>query len=284
MNMQLSLVGQSFERTPGKHSFLNAILGRETGSIPFVIKNRGADFMNYPWCLVDLCAGDGVDSMTSGTCSPGIISKHARNFNQRNQDGARVLFVEKGDHQFDKLKDSLYVEGFDVYHGLNTDDRVLRFIEGNTSRTSPVFLHNDPNKVSDWNLSDELVNFFRYGKRRLTTLSTLGCNVRGLKRLPIEARLPWFQRLDNLCKAIPSDHDAQLFVLDRDKDQWSYLITGPNKWVNKDKRYEADFYNAFGNWKHGISMASRRRHPDKWKQLVNRLFFTKRELNDEYAD
>ena len=275
MRKQLELIVGKSDRTYGKHVLLNKVLGREAGVLPILANER--NWIDYPWCIVDLCAGDGVDTRQSGSCSPAIIGKHARAINSKREDGARVLFVERGDAQYQSLANSLYVKGFKVFHGSNTNDFVSQFINSNTSSNSPVFLHNDPNHIEDWQLSPELVRYFANHRKLLTTFSTLGCNVGGLKRLSADVRRQWFKRVDDLCCIIPAWHDALLITLNGDNSQWAYLITGPMKWMNEGK-YQSDAQSAFTKWSRGVSMARLKTQRDEWRSLITHLFMTHAEL------
>lgn len=265
-------VGKSI-RTLGKHELLNSVLGREAGTIPFLVSRDR--LLSYPWIIVDLCAGDGVATEESGTCSPALICKHA---SYQRLESVRVLFVERGINQYDSLAQSEYVKQSECYHGMNTDDYVLEFIDKHASRQSPVFLHNDPNHVEDWNLSPDAIKHFHGSELRLTTLSTLGCNVGGIKRMDRDHRQQWYDRMESLCRAIPRWHDAQIVVLNRDAAQWAYLLTGPSKWVHSGK-YANDARRAFAYWSKGLTIATRS-NPREWDRVIDGLFLTKEELGN----
>lgn len=265
-------VGKSI-RTLGKHELLNSILGREAGIMPLLVQRDG--FLSYPWIVVDLCAGDGVPTEESGTCSPALICKHAQ---YPKLEAVQVLFVERGINQYDSLAQSDYARAFECYHGANTDDYVLNFIRKHATSRSAVFLHNDPNHVEDWNLSPEMINFFHWSDLRLTTLSTLGCNVGGIKRMDRDHRQQWYDRMDALCRAIPRWHDAQIVVLNRDAAQWAYLLTGPAKWI-RDGKYTNDARRAFAYWSKGLTIATRS-NTREWDRVVDGLFLTKEELGN----
>ena len=66
-----------------------------------------------------------------------------------------------------------------------------------------------------------------------TSLSTLGCNVGGMKRLDLDKRELWFDRINMVTSSIVQPwHDACLFSVGG-ADQWAYLVTAPTKWRDR---------------------------------------------------
>lgn len=95
------------------------------------------------------------------------------------------------------------------------------------NRNASCFIYNDPNHIEDWSLTAQ---FLQNCPKFTTSLSTLGCNVGGLKRIEEEKRREWFMRVEVLCESLLQRwHDACLFSVGG-ADQWAYLITAPVKW------------------------------------------------------
>lgn len=90
-----------------------------------------------------------------------------------------------------------------------------------------VFIYNDPNHIEDWCLTPQIL---ASAPKFTTSLSTLGCNVGGMKRLDLDKRELWFDRINMVTKSIVQPwHDACLLSVGG-ADQWAYLITAPAKW------------------------------------------------------
>ena len=266
-------VGTS-DRTYGKHKLLNRMLGRLTGAS---VKLR---FLKPPFIYIDLCAGDGKPSYFSGYSSPEIIQKHANYLRKmRGDNAAIVILVEQDPATFDRLKQSPHAQHKNDYliQGNSKSPDVIaqikEIISEHCTPYSPCFIHNDPNKVSDFAITGELLKLL---PRYTTSLSTMGCNVSGLKRLPLSDRQGWFSNVDLLIDAVNSVkcHDAHLVSLHQDKAQWAYLVTNPRKWNDEICQ---DVEKAFGYWTKGLDSAWLS-SPDQFNNLVRTLFLTKKEL------
>lgn len=277
------IIGAS-ARSVSKHNVLNRIVGMLVGARRYLPM-----FDDYD-VLVDLCAGDGVPNSYSQTSSPAILKKHydclmkEKDVNTRRT--VHMLFVERDEHTCGVLRHT-YGDSAEVYHGSSTDDFVAAYIHTHAYTNSMIFVHYDPNQITDWKFSDVLHEQLS-GYKFLTTFSTLGCNVGGLKRLPLGQRQGWFMELSKILNLLRSYHDAELFVLDRDASQWAYLVTGPKKWI-ADEKYRKVFYRAFTSTKtntlflnpnqrrYDLRQASYRLESHKFGELVNELFMTKEE-------
>jgi hypothetical protein len=255
-------VGRSDSRTPGKHHLLNRILGREAGAMAHT------NILVDPWVVIDLCAGDGRPDDASGTCSPTIIAKHASYRRDRNGQ-VKVVLIERTKATHDALREN--VEPHADTTILQADAREPWIVPTLWRENSPVFIHNDPNNINDFALSDNLV-------RRLpaftTTLSTLGCNVGGLKRLDPAERQLWFDHARRVIQLMPRHHDGLMIALNGDDAQWAYLLTGPSKWRTQ---YEEDVNKAFARWPKGVTCKWFKDDPGGFDKMCSELFLTRTE-------
>lgn len=230
-----AIVGKSGV-TPCKHDLLNKLLGREVGALtrnPLGISSYG---------IVDLTAGDGIpykNEFTKG-CSPGIILKHAYFLAAKARRGSvntRVHLIEKQTRTYEALVENVKqgmkeINQFPVQNELGLDiecaDAKQFLFEPNWADV--VFLYNDPNHIEDWCLTPEIL---ASAPKFTTSLSTLGCNVGGMKRLDLDRRELWFDRINLVTNSIVQPwHDACLLSVGG-ADQWAYLITAPTKWRDR---------------------------------------------------
>lgn len=255
------VVGQS-PRTPMKHALLNKVLGREVGALSR-IKHR-------LYRIVDLCAGNGA-SLES---SPSLIIKHMRWLHERSG-GVHALFIEKHAATHRQLISWLATQKcYGLVSHCNAKscdvDPLTIFPPGEADY---AFILNDPNTIQDFALTDEIL---RAAPKLTTTLSTLGCNANGIKRLPSESREGWYLHIERVLRFLPHHHDALLIKLNRDSHQWAYLLTGPIVWMDKGK-YHTDANGAFSDWEQGIEMARAREEADHFEQICTELFLTQKE-------
>ena len=248
-------------RTPIKHFVLNLALGQIVG----VLSNRNPIVpARLPLHVVDLCAGDGV-SEPGLTSSPELIRKHI-NFPGLNGEAYATLF-ETADNTFTLLKEGFAGDNkLELIHG-DARDFKLRAKPGQA-----VFIHADPNSLKDWPVTPELAGSLTAST---TFLATLGCNVGGLKRLGFdEHRRQWYEHIRHLL-VVPPWHDVQLYVLNRDKAQWAYLLRVPSAWATNTARTVC----AYGtlHWPNGLRFASCRDDPDNFAALIDELFLTRKE-------
>lgn len=260
--------------TPCKHDLFNKLLGREVGSL---IRNR-LSIKTYQ--IVDLTAGDGVpygEDFTKG-CSPGIILKHAKYIAEKTQVGAIVSCIERQPETCAALRRN-FRSGYDQMIGVNPriradvfchDAKAFRF----RHTVDAAFIYNDPNHIEDWCLSAECLES---APKFTTSLSTLGCNVGGLKRIDLEKRQLWFERIDIVVNSILQPwHDACLFSVGG-ADQWAYLVTAPMTWR---ERITTDCLAAAAKVQGKIAdprVAWFKSDPDKFLELQKFLFYTKSE-------
>jgi len=253
-------VGES-ERTSGKHALLEKLLGREVG----IMIRSLPPWMDRHYTFMDLCAGDGRPSGSSRASSPQIINGYYQML-KRARVPAKMIFVERDKNTFANL----LAKNYEALH-FNIDATEIKAVPCLVDNNSAMFIHADPNHIEDWPISPELLIS---APKFTTLLVTMGCNVGGLKRLPLEARQPWFSRMDNLLGWMPKRHDALLISLLGDGAQWAYLIIGPGKWQGK---HRAEARNAFKAWPWGLEMVGYRTNKAEFFELRDRLFLTTRE-------
>lgn len=258
----MTAVGKS-ARTPMKHCLLKKIIGREVGVITRSHWAKGV------YQIVDLCAGDGVDEQSS----PQLILKYAL-WLQEHGGRVQTTFIEKHHATYSRLAAMLESNSrvpTSVWRGCSNQISADQLWEGEPQL---AFILNDPNTVNDFALTEEILGS---APRYTTTLSTLGCNPRGIKRMSREVRDGWFEHIYRVIDHMPSHHTAMIVSLNRDDAQWAYLITGPTVWFDEN-RYQHDCQKAFKDWEAGITMVIRDRSPGEFRSECDRLFLTKREL------
>jgi len=147
------------------------------------------------------------------------------------------------------------------------------------AETQAAYVHCDPNAVDQIPLTEPFVDGFN---KFTTYLVTLGCNVTGLKRLKLEERAVWYDYVNMLIEVLPGHHDAILFWLDRDADQWAYLLSFPIKWARDFKQQAVTQTSKM--WTKGVSAASWRQEKSEFRMALHRLFLTKKEHANLNAD
>jgi hypothetical protein len=233
----MTTVGSSATHTPIKHALYNRSLGRIVGA---------ASQMGLKVTVIDACSGDGQDTLFSGTCSPSIALKHLQWAQKHGMTTAGYL-VERDANTVSLLRQRIADGLVTIIHG---DYRAVDVADviGPMDSDTTAFLYIDPNHANDVELSPHL----RALLPELTTmLITLGCNANGIKRLPCEERWKWFERVEYLLQLKRPYHEACLVRLERDKHQWAYLLTAPQKWRD---RVEKDI-DALGKllWQKGVA-------------------------------
>ncbi len=223
--------------------------------------------MTKQYTFIDLCAGDGRSSAQSQYSSPEIIMKYLKTLVRRNVK-ATAWLIEKNQSSYDILK-STYKK-----YAVNMDALNLDFVPRYPPKNSACFIHSDPNAITDWPISKGLLGS---APKYTTLLATLGCNVCGLKRLPLSSRLKWFDKIDEVINWMPSRHDAMLAVLNGDSAQWAYLIIGPKVWHDKGV-YVTDVKKAFSYYKPGVETIRYKTDTKKFEEMKNYLFLTQKEV------
>jgi hypothetical protein len=299
--------------TPIKQFMLNRLVGRELGVLS--LRKLPVRQVN----LIDLTAGSGIPQVAfdqqlaigetpetkafAKGCSPGIFLSHASAWAQN---GARLplslTMIEKQDTTFQLLAGNTedYLDNQPAWrHG--TSDHAWDYApsdwEGNAVSVNlyeidardwcarqrfgareSLFFCNDPNHIADWALPPA---FLHNCPRFTTSLSTLGCNVGGLKRMRLEERMKWFDIVQQICTSIVREwHDAALLSVNNNS-QWAYLITVPAVWR---ECITADCLKAASTTTDKISkpptIAWCKAEPARFKELQNYLFFTQEEIKN----
>ncbi len=256
-------MGRSNLRTPPKHDLLNKMSGREAGVLS---TQRLREWIQPPWVILDLCAGDGTADHASGTSSPELLLKHAE-FARRRDYRTIAVFVERDVATYDLLRSN--VPRHDDNIVIRGDSRDPNTITDVWTPNSAVFVHNDPNTVQDFALSDQLLARL---PEATTTLSTLGCNAGGLKRLPPEARSRWYEHVERIVANKPRRHDACLIRPDGDASCFAWLLTGPTVWRD---RYAKDITQTWD--KQTVTTAWCNNDRDGFRTLCDELFLTRKE-------
>jgi hypothetical protein len=259
---------------------MSAIFGREVGAagnLPAIHR--------LVW--QDLTAGDGVpeDGMDwRFNCSPGILAYHAT----KSQKPVRVTLYEIQPATFDRLVASLdanlprlgYERAGDTSWRCGQAD--LEAVYGNgaeapawgISRTDAVLVSNDPNAITTWAMRPTFAEEVAARAWCFRSVSTMGCNVGGLKRSEPAARAGWFDLVKQQEAALPRHRDLLLAAIEGDAAQWAYLMSEPTKWRNTVR---PTVQSAFKKYGYGLEMAWHRHQPEAYERIKARLFLTRDE-------
>lgn len=270
-------VGRSW-RTPAKHHLMCSLIGKEVGVV-----GMKPDMQRSVW--YDLTAGDGIvadDLPWERNCSPGILAHHARNLRKP----VLIRLHEIKPATYDRLLTSLAENlprlgyeriGQDLWR-FGTGVR-LEAINGSGAKADvdcvrhgdAVFALNDPNAITDWAMRPEFANEIDERTPWFRSLSTMGCNPGGLKRLDIAERRAWFDLLADQERAQPRYRDLLLMAIARDDAQWAYLMGEPTKWKGA---IEYAARSAFRKFQLETQAAWWRRVPAEYREMKLRLFLT----------
>lgn len=253
--------------------------------------------------LYDLTAGDGVPYISADQpgllpelafrdgCSPGIFLRHVNWLAQHGRLPMQLTGCEKqavthaelikntgawlAQNGWSQESRGIHRKGMTQIRYLHSNAQDLR--PPGINRDAASFIYNDPNHIEDWSLTPA---FVQNCPKFTTSLSTLGCNVGGLKRIDEGKRREWFMRVEVLCESLlQSWHDACLFSVGG-ADQWAYLITAPLKWRDE---ITAECLQAAKKLEKKITappqVAWRKEHPAAFYQLQRFLFLTREEFN-----
>ena len=270
MDDQSSKVGRS-SRTPVKHFLLNALVGKIVG----VLGTGKAPCKANPFYAVDLCGGDGFEPEDgSHQASPRILFKHCDWMRSKIGKPAYLDIIEQQSFTYEKLVTNCQ---FMVPHGwvrmINGDAR--EFVLSDVKADQSVFIHCDPNHVKDTPLTGPMVESWN---KYTTYLVTLGCNVTGIKREDLDARMQWKGYVDLLFKNLPRHHEAILFWLNRDSAQWAYLASIPKVWSDDFMAFA--IRNTEKHWPKGVGAASYRSQPKEFEAALRVLFLTKKDRGE----
>jgi hypothetical protein len=248
---------------------------------------------------LDLTAGNGVveqSEVWSEACTPGILARYALDavkpvhitlYEQKGSTVGRLL--ESLDSQFPLLRSSRFPgkryerTGLWTWRASNVELTVIHGsgAEADVSHIKPrhsVFVLNDPNAITDWAMRpgfcaelDQLTPWFR-------NISTMGCNVGGIKRLTRAQREAWFNWLSDQEAALPNHRDLLLVAIRPDSSQWAYLLCEPIKWRARVEREVRQSIAGIGK---NVEIAWFRTQSQEYEFLKRELFLTKAELRSE---
>lgn len=292
-------VGRSW-RTYAKHEIMNAIIGKEAG-----VCRVSHDVCCLDW--IDLTAGDAAQidgEEWHRTSSPGLLAYHASEFAKRSQKPINIYLHEIQDATFDRLLRNLDLQlpalGFTRrdntvwmnshvsayatvaiiarnWSGQDADIRGL--VEGGA-----VLVLNDPNAITEWAMRPNfMADIYERGIWRARSLSVMGCNPSGIKRLPPDERRGWFHHLRTQEKGLPGYHDLLLAAIEKDDAQWAYLLQTPRKWQNESERVMARAFASLTPAR-TVALSTFRSNRENYECAKANLFTTKREREEGYWD
>lgn len=251
-------VGRS-NRSPGKHATINAFIGKQFGVSSKLYLHR----VHY---LIDCTAGDGKADDFERQTSPGILMRHARWY--RSMGGmVHVHLYERSLANAASLQERCTDDMVQV-HAMNAYDMPQLW----NRASDMVFVVNDPNTMRDWALPPVL----KHAPSMTLIFSTLGCNVGGLKRIPIDERLVWYNNIADQLQMLQHWHDAYLAVLENDSAQWAYLVNAPKDWRADMK----DMFAKAFRGSYGVVGAWYKAEYEDFYKLVDELFLTKKEREE----
>lgn len=276
-------VGRTW-RTPAKHDLMRSLIGKEVG-----VSKMMPAIRRCIW--YDLTAGDAApvdDSTWSTSCSPGILAHHARNVGKPTY----VYLFEIKPNTYDRLIDNLgarlpelgyrradentWLHGENVFLCASNASGA----DANTQLVEPgdaVFALNDPNAITEWAMRPTFAREVGDRTPWFRSLSTLGCNPAGIKRLGLEERTGWFDLVRSQEQACPHYRDLLLCAIERDASQWAYLMGEPIKWRGS---MESTARTAFKKHGAALTAAWRRENPQQYSDLKRQLFFTAKEREE----
>jgi hypothetical protein len=259
--------------------------------------------------LYDLTAGNGIpayDAEWSHACSPGILASQAT------KSGKPVLvdLYEKDAGTYGKLLASLTEQLPFLGYRQTAENRwqartniVLRatHMDGRMApvdhlrHRDDVLVFNDPNSITEWAMRSGFAQEISRRAKGLRILSTLGCNVCGIKMLPyakedqtlplgdgpevmsLTERRNWFRLVTEQQEALLDRHDLLLAAFERDSSQWAYLLSTPatQRWTAEAEKHVHEAFSMVGRT---AEMSWFRQNPDRFDWTKRKLFLTKSEL------
>jgi hypothetical protein len=247
--------------------------------------------------LYDLTAGDGIqyegETCWEKGCSPGIVVRHA--LYKKCRVPVIAVLAERAIETYGKLLANLEEhlpvlgciqeepgrwsahDGRVQIHAINGDSRTASFTY--VGRGDFVFINNDPNNVHDWALNGAALRPAVDRGACVLSLSTMGCNPNGLKRLQYKGgREGWYGHVQSILDTLGPTQDVLVLSIDHDDAQWGYLDLTPKAWWERDIKLAE---KAFGAQGLNVSSAWLRKEPDGFWTLINRLFLTARERGEK---
>ncbi len=273
-------VGRSW-RTFAKHELMRSFLGQEVGAAG----NIGAVW-RHVW--IDLTAGDAapIDGEAwHEASSPGILAHHAT----KARKPVAILLHEIQPSTYDRLVTNMDARlpamGYE-----KTGEGRWKFgsrvtitavnASGHEAAIDFIGIHdavlafNDPNAITEWAMRDTFASEIARRTPWFRSLSTLGCNPAGLKRIGLEERQLWFVSTESQESASPAYRDLLLAVIERDEAQWAYLLSTATKWQAKTEKVVQTAFRKTGRT---VLMAWRHRDHAAYEEAKRTLFLTKAE-------
>jgi hypothetical protein len=233
-------VGRS-ERTPVKHALMDAIAGKEMGLL--VSKARDLGIKRALW--IDLTSGDAALQPGMSTvgewrknCSPGILAHHARWV--KCPVPIRIDLYEIADGQFSALISNLTrwlpelgYEKTSEFEWRHKEKPVFIYARNKSGflaelpifgDETAVFVTHDPNHIKQWAMRENFTDEIRVRTRWLRSITTMGCNVGGIKRFDRNERDRWFSYVESIADNLYRHHELFLCAINGDAAQWAYLI------------------------------------------------------------
>lgn len=282
-------VGRSW-RTHGKHTLMRSLLGKEVGVLNAWSRSVRTDVGKVVW--YDLTAGDGVapddESWVQG-CSPGILADHA----SRLERPGLVLLHEIQPATYDRLLSSLAANlprlGYNPVGPTGAWCRgpvQIVAINGNGAEadTTPVqwgdavFVLNDPNAITEWAMRPTFTQELIGRTWLCRSLSTMGCNPAGIKRLDRAEREQWFELVRQQQDTLPAHRDLLLAAIERDSAQWAYLVGDAAKWRASTENVVR---TAFAKVGRTVAASWFRSDSARFEETKRELFLTRSELRGE---
>ncbi len=294
-------VGSSL-RTPVKHRLMRGFIGEEVGVAGSI---RAVD--RHIW--LDLTAGDATpayDAPWRESCSPGILAYHA----SRARKAVRIGLYEVNTAAYGALLRRLGAELPQLGYASRDDawwqigDRVTLRAFNSDGRKAPVsyirrsdavIVLNDPNAITEWAMRPTFASEITGLTSWFRSLSTLGCNVCGIKRGPLDRpgtlpfgdaglmspaeRAGWFELVGSLERETPPARDLLLAAIEHDASQWAYLISTATAGSWRPKT-EARVRSAFSGANLTADMAWMREDRENFERIKRTLFLTRRELHE----
>ena len=290
-------VGRSIKRTPAKHNLMDKLAGNEVGMVTRVLSARH-NVTNAR--MIDLTAGDASPpgcltiSDWRKNCSPGILAHHGAHATVP----TLIEIYERATGTFDALLNNLTERlphlGYEpaswsptgsdfgwrhkkaptIIVPLNKSGADAN-ITGISSATS-VFVTHDPNHINDWAMRPTFAQEVRLLTPWFRSITTMGCNIGGLKRLELTERKRWYDFLNSISAQLYAHHDLFLCAINGDASQWGYLIETSQKSQHREalEYFANSAFNANGL---ELRNAWLRRTEQEFKTIVHELFLTKEE-------
>jgi hypothetical protein len=276
------------ERTSGKHSFLDALVGKVCGVTWALYRER-------PLVMHELTAGDGAarGGAWDRTCSPGIFTRHLEWCAEHGVTATAYLSEmapETWERLRDNLKENLVNRGWEIQQGWLPDTRLVAYRTGASVcaidaalRHTPArnwavhageigFVFHDPNHVAQ---SDFPAEFLPASRELLMCVLTMAFNAGGIKRLPLDTRRGWSKRIDAVRARVQRHQDLMLVRLVNDASQWAYLAVAPRQWRRDVMKIAHSSFKAAG---FATEIIWLRDDPEAFQFACERLIHTRLEM------